>query len=163
MELHNPRLRYIWLLCTQEVETDYRLIERWIRFLTDGRAHVELVRLGNRNDVAEIRIRVRAIYENQVRSAGLEEHQVIADMTSGTAAMTAGLILATLDEPRNVEYLSQGPKSLIENGEPRRDLTQVFQLVETSPRDVAQAFVSFLVKKTKVPDDDSRGSGSRAV
>jgi len=154
VELHSGRLRHVWLLCTKQVAADYPLVESWIGVLTDRRAKLEPIPLQDNNSVRETRLKVHSIYETQVRLAGLRENQVIADMTSGTAAMTAGIILATLDENRHVQYLSQGPKSLIENGEPRRDLVSAYQYVATSPNDVARAFVSFLESKTRTEKDD---------
>jgi hypothetical protein len=153
VELHSERLRHVWLLSTKEVEADRQLIESWIAFLTGGRASVEPVAILDNNSVTEVRLRVHSIYETQVKLAGHAENQVIADITSGTAAMTAGIILATLDERRHVEYLSQGPKSLLEGGRPRADLASAFQYVHTSPNDVARAFVSFLEEKTGAVED----------
>lgn len=154
VELHGARLRYVWLLCTPAAADGYPLMERCIGFLTDGRAAVEAIPIADNNSVSETRLKVQSIYETQVKLAGLRENQVIADMTGGTAAMTAGVILATLDEQRHVEYLSQGPKSLLEGGEPRRDLVSAFQYVKTSPTDVARAFVSFLEKRTLPEEGD---------
>jgi hypothetical protein len=154
VELHSERLRYVWLLRTKSVESDYSLVESWIGFLTGGHAKVAPVSIEDSNSVRETRLKVHAIYDTYVKLAGLRENQVIADMTSGTAAMTAGIILATLDEQRHVEYLSQGPKSLLEDGRPRRDLATAFQYVDTSPNDVAQAFVSFFESRTRHRSSD---------
>jgi hypothetical protein len=153
VELHGPRLRHVWLLCTKEAAEDYKLIAGCIGFLTDGLAAVEPIPVADNNSVTEARLKVHSIYETQVKPAGLRENQVIADMTGGTAAMTAGVILATLDEQRHVEYLSQGPKSQLEGGEPRRDLVSAFQYVKTSPTDVARAFVSFLESRTRTKEE----------
>ena len=155
VELHQDRLKHVWLLCTPQVHDDFPLIRKWIRFLASSSAgtgvvEVEEVPLRDRNSVRDAREAIDGIYR-KLEGSGIRENQVIADMTGGTAAMTAGMILATLDEQKQVEYLSQDPReALLVGGEPRVDLSSVFRYVETSPNDVARAFIGLLEKRTGV-------------
>ena len=150
VELHHSRLGHVWLLCTEQVHEDFELVTKWIRFLAGRPVHVSEVVVKDRNDVQATRRLVDAVYAS-LEIVGLKENQAIADITSGTAAMSAGIILATLDEQRHVQYLNQDPRqALLVKGEPRADLEAVFQFVETSPQDVARAFVGLL--EVKAPD-----------
>ncbi len=143
IELHGTRLQHLWLLCSPAVKADLQMVKQCVEFLTDGSVQVEPIWLQDANSVREARIEIQAVYQHKINSIGLREKQVICDMTSGTAAITAGMVLATLDEPRHLQYLSQVRSCLIVEDAPRTDLTAVFRYVATSPADVASAFASF--------------------
>ena len=155
VELHHLRLQHVWLFCTEQVHGDFALVEKWIRFLVGRPIQITEITVKDRNDVHATRRLADAVYSS-LETVGLKENQVIADITSGTAAMSAGIILATLDEQRHVQYLSQDPRqALLVKDEPRTDLDAVFQFVETSPQDVARAFVGLL--EAKAPDVKREG------
>ena len=146
VELHRGRLKHVWLLCSPQVHRDFALVKNTIQFLAGPGVAVEEVPLADRNSVREARQKIEGIY-GTLDALGLRENQVIADITSGNSAMTAGMVLASLDEQRHVQYLSQDPReSLLVDGKPRTDLTAVFRYVETSPNDVARAFIGLLQK-----------------
>ena len=152
VDLHQERLRHVWLLCTPQVHHDVPLIRKWIGFLATANpvgVEVHEVQLADRNSVHDAREAIHGIYRS-LEAVGLRDNQVMADMTGGTAAMTAGMILATLDDQRQVEYLSQDPReALLVDGDPRTDPGAVFRYVETSPNDVARAFIGLLEKRAK--------------
>ena len=58
------------------------------------------------SDVESMFATVNSIYM-EAASHGLQPQDVIADFTSGTAAMSGGMIIATLRDDRPVEYLRQ--------------------------------------------------------
>ena len=133
-------------MCSPQVHGAFALVKNTIQFLAGPGVAVEEVPLADRNSVREARQKIEGIY-GTLDALGLRENQVIADITSGNSAMTAGMVLASLDEQRHVQYLSQDPReSLLVDGKPRTDLTAVFRYVETSPNDVARAFIGLLQK-----------------
>src|SRR5439155_12930204 len=92
------------------------------------------------NNIGETAQAVSRIYLELAQTGSrLRPEDVIADFTGGTAAMSGGMILATLDEGRKVEYVIRGVTL-------RRDITgkqvgdeRFIISPRTSPR-MAQAF-----------------------
>ena len=117
VEHHQGKLRYCWLVGTegedgsqQQVETACRLVEaaalRPVRCY-DGYA------VENGVDVGAIVEVVDRLYRNAIPALDLEADNVIADFTGGTKGMTAGMILATLDRRRKIQYLRQDKPLLV--------------------------------------------------
>jgi len=50
---------------------------------------------------------IKHVYDYDVAIQGLGSDDVVADITSGLSSLTSGMILATLDEDRAIEYLRQ--------------------------------------------------------
>ena len=91
---------------------------------------------------------VEHIYSHKAPVRSMLPGDVTSDMTGGTAAMSAGMILATLDDSRPVQYLRQPVELLAADGLPKMgdDLRAILLPVPTSPKMVARAFVNFLTK-----------------
>lgn len=58
------------------------------------------------NDIGKAANTVKLIYQN-LESENYDLKDIVANITGGTAAMSGGMILATLDEDRNIEYVRQ--------------------------------------------------------
>ncbi len=107
VEHHSPVLKCCWILCTEgrdgsacEFETAKKIFQRF----TD--AKFVPISVNSAHDISSMVPVVEAIYgpgENQNIPPG----QIIADFTGATAAMSAGMVLATLDKDRKIEYLRQ--------------------------------------------------------
>jgi hypothetical protein len=68
--------------------------------------------------ISRIVRRVSQIYKDAALIYNLEEAEIIADFTGGTSPMSGGMILATVDEGRKIEYLRQD-RPLVVNGKAR--------------------------------------------
>lgn len=119
-----------------------------IRLLTMGTVQTNVVELNDQNSVEEMLSLVESIYSRAAAAHNLDALEVTADMTGGTAAMTAGMVLATLDDSRPLQYLTQPASLLDETDRPLygEALRKVLRPVPTSPRMVAQAFGRFLAR-----------------
>lgn len=106
MAHHFEQLDRTWVLRTTRAKQEaWEIFEDLARvFFPEQRP--EPVDVQDPNDVSEVSARVNAIYEGAQR-AGISEDEVTADITGGTASMSAGIILACVRKKRRVEYLRQ--------------------------------------------------------
>lgn len=113
---HAPVLRYCWVICTQGERGSsqrYAAAEGLIKAVVkheSGRDVICIpVELGDENDIGQAAETVSHIYRHLREAAPeLKASDIIADFTGGTAAMSGGMILATLQEDREIEYLRRG-------------------------------------------------------
>jgi hypothetical protein len=113
---HAPVLRYCWIVCTRGTRGSSRhcdMVEGIIRFIVKTVAGREVtcyrIEMDDENDIAETARQVTEIYHRLPETApDLRPRDVIADFTGGTTAMSGGMILATLYEDREIEYLRRG-------------------------------------------------------
>ncbi len=61
--------------------------------------------LVDRPDVESTYQAVRHVFEQKAPAEGLSERDVVADITGGTKPMTTGMVLASLDGARDLEYV----------------------------------------------------------
>ncbi len=107
VEHHTPSLKHCWLLCTEGEKGSWRQYETARDVLracvpaSDIAFHQ--VAIDDANDLTHTLVAVEGIYRGRTLAPG----DIIADFTGGTAAMSAGMILATLDENQDVEYVRQ--------------------------------------------------------
>lgn len=113
---HAPMLRHCWIICTlgtrgssQHFETGENVIQAIVK-KTSGRNPVcHKVEIEDENDIGQTAQRVADIYRRLSETApDLRPKEIIADFTGGTAAMSGGMILATLHEDREIEYIRRG-------------------------------------------------------
>ena len=113
---HAPVLRYCWVISTQGDKgssRSYGAAETLVKAIVKRESGRDVtcfaVRLEDENDIGQAAEAVSHIYR-QLREAApdLKAADLIADFTGGTAAMSGGLILATLQEDREIEYLRRG-------------------------------------------------------
>jgi hypothetical protein len=79
--------------------------------------------------------RITEIYREAALKYNLEPGQIIADFTGGTAAMSGGMILATVEEERQIEYVRQD-KPLLVDGRAR------------TPEEIAQEQILITIRTT---------------
>jgi hypothetical protein len=149
VEHHRDRLRIVWVLCTkggQGSARQFPSVKRLIGLLCGREVSCEAVEVGNANDIGETAAAVQRVYRDQVPDADLDPEDVIADFTGGTAAMSGGMVLATLHWERRLEYLSQEIPLVDQHG---RALTEkeiqdkrVLIAVTTTPEMAAEGLLS---------------------
>ena len=116
---HAPTLQQCWIIVTENrseeekdgSKDDYEQAATLIKFLTKDEREVfcTQVVITNPNDIGETAQAVSRIYRELAQTnSALKPPDVIANFTGGTAAMSGGMILATLDEGREIEYVAQG-------------------------------------------------------
>jgi hypothetical protein len=108
VEHHKSALQHCWVVCTAGgSESQYEVAEKVIRKFAEKRVQCHKVVLANPTDISLIVSRVSQIYKDAALEHNLEPEHIIADFTGGTAAMTGAMILATIDDNREIEYLRQ--------------------------------------------------------
>lgn len=118
---HAPVLDRCWILCSEASRGQFEVAKALVETLarSAGSRGVRVVRqdVEDASDVAAAARVVENIFREALRQ-GLGEGEVIADMTGGTAAISAGMVLATLPEGRLLQYLrqDQGNRALDLNG-----------------------------------------------
>lgn len=113
---HAPVLKYCWILCTKGERgsgKDFAAAERMVcavvKSVSGRDATCFQVEIDDENDIGHAAQRVSDIYHQLSEYApDLRNSDVIADFTGGTAAMSGGMILATLQEEREIEYIRRG-------------------------------------------------------
>jgi hypothetical protein len=110
---HAPLLKTCWIVVTKDKsENDYEKVKRLIKFLVKQNSGADVVCekviVKDENDIGETaRVLSRLYRDIESDRFALKPEEVIADFTGGTSAMSGGMILATLDEGREVEYLTR--------------------------------------------------------
>ncbi|MGA9772996.1 MAG: hypothetical protein WBV94_28455 [Blastocatellia bacterium] len=113
---HAPVLRYCWVVCTQGERgsgQSYAAAEGLIKAIVKRESGRDVacfpVGLADENDIGKAAEAISHIYRHLRDTApDLNALDIIADFTGGTAAMSGGMILATLQEDREIEYLRRG-------------------------------------------------------
>jgi hypothetical protein len=113
---HAPVLRYCWVMCTQGDKgssQSYAAAESLIQAIVKRESGRDVtsfsIGLADENDIGQAAEAVSNIYRRLREVAPeLKASDLIADFTGGTAAMSGGMILATLQEDREIEYLRRG-------------------------------------------------------
>lgn len=100
---HAAVLEHCWILTTHQSENQFPLAEKLVRLIVGKAIQCQPIRVTDPNDIGSTAREVRGIYFEDK----LPSEDIIADFTGGTAAMSGGMILATLDEEQNLEYLRQ--------------------------------------------------------
>jgi hypothetical protein len=119
---HAPVLRYCWVVCMQGERgssQSYAAAEGLIKAIVKRASGRDVtcfpVGLADENDIGKTAEAVSHIYRRLRETAPeLKTSDLIADFTGGTAAMSGGMILATLQEDREIEYLRRGVTLAVE-------------------------------------------------
>ena len=122
-EHHRRALQHCWLVCTtgeSGTEDLFEAAQRLVQAAAFRKVKCYCVLIPDAYDVGEIVAVIDDVYREL--PPGLNADDVIADFTGGTAAMTAGMVLATLDRQRKIQYLRQD-KALL-RGDERWPLAQ---------------------------------------
>lgn len=142
---HAAALRHCWILCTTGdggSSSQYDTAAKIIGALGGPKIQCHKEEIDDPNDISKIVPRVSQIYKDATLRYNLEEAEVIADFTGGTSPMSGGMILATVDENRKIEYLRQD-RPLVVNGKARSvaEISQdeILVTISTSPSLVSGA------------------------
>lgn len=107
VEYHAKSLRHCWLVCTAQVRADFPHAESLIaRLAPEVKSHQ--VDLADQNSIYLVQRTIAEVYNSRAPQQGLTPDQIVADITSGLSSMTGGIVLATLDADRAIQYLRQG-------------------------------------------------------
>jgi hypothetical protein len=144
LQHHQPELRHCWLTYTPE-SADIIPVAMALVKLICPQATPHRVKLHNANNVSGIARRVREIFDSSIGNNNLTPEDVMVDITGGNVTMSAGLVLASIDENRKVQYLRQ-TKRLAEVKDGMvvalapQEAGGLLQYVRTTPGDVRHAF-----------------------
>lgn len=100
------RLEHVWLLMQRGSEAVQSAYNALATRVAEEKMAVRLEPvLIERLDVEAAYDAVRHVFEHEVPAEGLSERDVIADITGATKQMTTGMVLASLDGARDLEYV----------------------------------------------------------
>jgi hypothetical protein len=113
---HAPVLRHCWIVCTSGVQGSSRLfqtatsvVQTIVKSISGREVACYKVEIDDENDIGQTAQQISNIYRQLPETApDLRSQEIIADFTGGTAAMSGGMILATLHEDREIEYIRRG-------------------------------------------------------
>jgi hypothetical protein len=119
IEHHLSQLQHCWIACTPQIsKEDYAAIEGVVAFIARNAPSLvtcHQVALDNPNSILAVQQAIKGIYDIELKEANLSAQDLIADITGGLSTITGGIVLATLDEDRPIEYLTQGVR-LVQDG-----------------------------------------------
>ena len=144
VEHHAARLRHCWIACTPGSQAQFDAAQ-WVVHAFAGPKATCHQRHCDQNDIGDVVNSINYIYEEALMGgASLAPHEVIADFTGGTAAMSGGMVVATIEEERQIEYVRQD-RPLFRGSTP------------LTPAEMRQRGVLVAVRTTRrlVPEDDA--------
>jgi hypothetical protein len=102
-------LEHCWIVCTQGGSFDqFGVAKRVVHWLTGPQVQCHRVEATDPHDISTIVPLIEEVYRKaSAHPYNLDPNTIIADFTGGTAAMSGGMILATLEEARKIEYVRQ--------------------------------------------------------
>lgn len=107
---HAPVLKKCWILTTKNgSEKYYEIAEKLVKYLASN-TECEQIEINDENDIGETANKIKKIYLDAERKE-FPTNEIIADFTGATAAMSGGMILATLADHRKIEYIKQDFKN----------------------------------------------------
>ncbi len=109
---HSGALEHCWLLCTKEAKDSYDVMYDYIKKNTNN-AGIHKIDLEYPEDIETISSAINWIYMDAHRKH-LNDSDIIADLTGGTKVISCAMAFACLPPEKNMEYVKQEDKSLIE-------------------------------------------------
>jgi hypothetical protein len=115
---HAPMLEKCWIIVTDDSAEDecdgsaneYEHAAKLVQFIARNYHAVECekVIIADPNDIGQAAQAISRIYRELGESdTGLRPSEVIADFTGGTAAMSGGMVMASLDDGHELEYVTR--------------------------------------------------------
>ncbi len=109
---HAPLLQKCWVFSTSKSSEQFPVAEKLINYVSqqfEGRTiNCSEIKLEDENNISEMATKVNELYHDLGNTESpLHARDVISNYTGGTSAMTGGMIMATLNENREIEYLNQ--------------------------------------------------------
>ena len=126
---HSPRLEHLWLVFTPQTRDEELGLFQDICDRLRVPFQLHEMELGNPDDLLDIQQVINTAYR-EAEELGLPESEVTTDITSGSALMSAGGVLACVRSQRRVQYLNQ--------------TTYELQEVPVSVENIAEAIQEFL-------------------
>ncbi len=110
VEHHVDTLQHCWIACTPQVpQSHYELARQFVES-TPKQPQCHRVSLTNPNSILDVQQVIKKVYAVEAPAADLAPADLIADITGGLSTITGGIVLATLDDDRPIEYLTQGTR-----------------------------------------------------
>lgn len=107
IEHHSEKLEQVWILTTPEAKrTSLSILEKLVHTLFKG-IKIRKVDIDDPDNVNMICKKVDEVYIEAQDFYNFDENDVTADITSGPASATAGIILACVRSKRQVQYLGR--------------------------------------------------------
>jgi hypothetical protein len=130
---HAPVLKKCWVLTTETGSKNH--FEQAIKLIKYFAKNVEpeQVEIKDENDIGETANRIKNIYL-EAEKANFPTDEIIADFTGATAAMSGGMILATLADDRKIEYIKQDFNNDL--SEARLELVESEQIILSPQTDI---------------------------
>lgn len=106
---HAPMLQQCWVVVTKGGSGDnFDQAKRLIAHLVGRTVECTRIEIADENDIGETARVISNLYTGLSKTAGgISASDVIADFTGSTAAMSGGMIIATLNEREDIEYINQ--------------------------------------------------------
>lgn len=116
VEHHRPALKRCWIIATGGPSGTAQYADDAAAILQRVAPGIEITseHLQDASDIPALAHLIGGIYREAAHHASVRG-RLIADFTSGTAAMSAAMVIATLNEDRDVEYLRQDVKLFDDN------------------------------------------------
>lgn len=112
IEHHSQKLKQVWVLLTAEAKTStYPIFQDLIKCLY-GKIRYKPIPLSDPDDIHDICAMVDKIFYNVRRQLKYTDADITADITSGPATASAGIILACVHSDRQMEYLGRRSQNL---------------------------------------------------
>ncbi|MCG7847876.1 MAG: hypothetical protein MIO93_01670 [ANME-2 cluster archaeon] len=111
---HLGELKVCWLLCTGDVDDSLEMVKHFIKINSKKMVQVVKIEIINSYHIEEVSKKIGTVYVEGVKKYDLNETDVIADLTGGTAIMSCAMVLACLPVRRDMEYVLQNSYDLIE-------------------------------------------------
>ena len=109
---HSDLLQRCWICATPESAEQFSIAAKLVNYVSGNFEGRQIVcfreEIKDEIDIGEMARKVSSIYQslNSIDS-GISAENVVSNYTGGTAAMTGGIIMATLSEKRKIEYINQ--------------------------------------------------------
>ncbi len=129
VEHHTDILRHCWLMCSPQARPDFLTAESLIGRLCPSAA-CHPVDIEDPSSIVEVQEKTEAIYRHLGPELDLKPYEITADITGGLSSMTGGIVLATLDGERTIEYLRQQPSLIFSDAEGKAVALTREQIVE---------------------------------
>lgn len=110
---HLGVLEFCWLLFTEQSKEAKDVVEYFIKQFASGTVKQIPVPIDDPYNIKSTYKVVNEIYVKGLEEVNLHETEVIADITGGTAPMSAAIILVCTTSDRSIEYVEQDTNALI--------------------------------------------------
>ena len=136
VNFHAPALKELWVIITKDKSSpQFEKAQKLFKFIAGDLIRCDKVEIRDSSNIVEVARKISLIFRHLTDLRG---EQIISDITGATSAMSGGMILATLDEGRKIEYVRQGITLKNFSAKEVREQNLIVS-PETSPR-LAQVF-----------------------